>query len=86
MREGEEKVMENNGMNVVANILEMIKNGMGDEEIIAYMMENNFKSEEQAREQLLLLKGALDQMKQAVNPAPTRFQSQLTAMRDKYSR
>ena len=86
MREGEEKVMENNGMNVVANILEMIKNGRGDEEIIAYMMENNFKSEEQAREQLLLLKGALDQMKQAVNPAPSRFQSQLIAMRDKYSR
>jgi len=86
MREGEEKVMENNGMNVVANILGMIKNGSGDEEIIAYMMDNNFQSEEQAREQLLLLKGALDKMKQAVNPAPTRFQSQLTAMRDKYSR
>jgi hypothetical protein len=82
----EESLYENNGMNVVANILGMIKNGNGDEEIIAYMMDNNFESEEQAREQLLLLKGALDKMKQAINPAPSRFQSQLAAMRDKYSR
>jgi hypothetical protein len=86
MFEGDENLMENNGMNVVANILGMIKNGNGDEEIIAYMMDNNFESEEQAREQLLLLKGALDKMKQAINPAPSRFQSQLAAMRDKYSR
>ena len=82
----EESLYENNGMNVVANILEMIKNGMGDEEIITYMMDNNFESEEQAREQLLLLKGALDKMKQAINPAPSRIQSQLAAMRDKYRR
>jgi hypothetical protein len=82
----EESLYENNGMNVVANILEMIKNGMGDEEIITYMMDNNFESEEQAREQLLLLKGALDKMKQALNPAPSRIQSQLAAMRDKYRR
>jgi hypothetical protein len=81
-----ESLYENNGMNVVANILEMIKNGSGDEEIIAYMMDNNFESEEQAREQLLLLKGALDKMKQAINPAPSRIQSQLAAMRDKYRR
>jgi hypothetical protein len=86
LEEGKEKLNENNGMNVVANILEMIKNGSGDEEIIAYMMDNNFESEEQAREQLLLLKGALDKMKQAINPAPSRFQSQLAAMRDKYRR
>jgi plasmid stabilization system protein ParE len=86
LEEGDENLMENNGMNVVANILEMIKNGMGDEEIIAYMMENNFESEEQARGQLDQLKGALAKMKQILNPAPSRFQSQLTAMRDKYSR